>query len=121
VTLKKFLIRCLPALYNKPKRREAAWREFRKSDTALGSHYNRGGNLVTVKQLADWIAEGNAIRDEHDYVILARSFLSWYADWRKETTSNVRSQSALKRHKKTGARSNRVELKQILKERLAGH
>jgi hypothetical protein len=119
LTLKKFLILMLPALYNKPNRREAAWRVFRNSDHALGHHFSiQGGKWWTMKQLADHINKTKEIPDEGIYWNLAKSFGSWYGYWRPQTTSDQNKQKALKRHKKTGARPNRVALKEISKSLL---
>jgi hypothetical protein len=120
LTLKKFLLIALPALYHKPKRREAAWREFRKSDWARGTHFSiHGSQWHTVKEFADWLSEGNEIKDAGHYIQLARTIMAWYADWRPAKTSEQNREKALKRHashKKTGARPNHVALKRKLKE-----
>ncbi len=118
LTLKKFLIQAVPALYNKPKRREAAWREFRRSDGALYHQFNlQGSRWWTIKQLADHVSETGEIPDDVCH-ILALAFMSWYAQWRKERTSKSRSAAAIKSHKKTGARPNWVALKEIGRRRL---
>ena len=122
LTLKKFLVITLPALYHKGPRRVAAWREFRKSKWADGAHFSLGANpLRTVKQFADWLNEGNDIPDEGHYFILARCFLAWYAGWREQKTSAERRKAATNRHKKNGAQppSSRLpddEMRELFKE-----
>jgi hypothetical protein len=111
MTLKRFLVITLPALYNKPQRRVAAWREFSKSEDARHTH---SIGRYTISDFAKWLKDGNTIPDDGAYVTLARSFLTWYSDWRNEKTRRERKAAAFKRHKKIGARPNRVALKKCL-------